>query len=74
MKHTEVRVSELQTYDDHMRAIDEIRSDWRNIEGGWERWISGLDTRLKTVAIIKIAAIELRAERLFSDDFRSTEL
>lgn len=65
MRASELSLSSLTTYEDHLKAISMIEEDYRNIVGNYDRWVSGYKTELNATAKKKIAAIEKRIDRLF---------
>lgn len=65
MKYTDIRLSDLRTYEDHQDAISSIESNFKNYIGGIGRWNSGLETVLLNGAKKKIASIQAREDRLF---------
>ena len=63
MKYSDVRMRELETFSDHMDAIEAIKDDYLNYVGGIDAWCSGRDTELLVGAKKKIASIKGRARR-----------
>jgi|GEM_PF-4529449 len=65
MRHTDIRLTALKTYQDHANAIDLIESDSRNSNGDWHNCGA---TELKRGAIAKIASINARIDILWPAD------
>ena len=71
MKHQDVRLASLKTYEEHAGAIDGIEYDARNSSGDW----SGCGaTELKKGAADKIKAINVRIDRLWPEIDEDNEL
>lgn len=68
MKASQVKISELKTYDEMADAIDSIESDYQNVVGGFNAWKSGYATELTKSAQKKIEAIEKKMDRVFGCD------
>ena len=68
MKYTNVRLSDLNSFDECEEAISEIQNDYLNVQGGIDAWCSGWDTELLEGAKKKIEAIRKRQYRLFPCD------
>lgn len=64
MKASDVRIADLETWDDCYDAIEEIETDYQNDRGGIQAWNSGLQTQLTASAEKKIAAIRRKMDRL----------
>ncbi len=65
MKYTNVRLSDLNSFDECEEAISEIQNDYLNVVGGVDAWCSGWDTELLEGAKKKIEKIKARRDRLF---------
>lgn len=65
MKYSNVKLRDLETFEDHMDAIEAIKNDYLNVVGGLKAWLSGYETHLLEGAKKKIKAIEDRCWRLF---------
>ena len=64
MRHQQIRLTDLETVEEHMDAIESIENDRHNSDGDW---FSGRETTLKPGAVTKIKAIWTRFDRLFPD-------
>jgi len=68
MKHTDIKLRELKTYEDCDAAITNIEMDFRNSCGTLAQWNSGHVTTLKTSAEKKIEKIRAKMDTFFSDE------
>lgn len=64
MLASQVRLSELNTWDECYLAVKQIEDDHRNIIGGITAWNSGRETHLKAGAQNKINALDAKMVRL----------
>lgn len=64
MKYNQVELKDLKTSAECDEMVEKIENDYRNYQGGLERWHSGYETKLLTSAKKKVEAIQKRASRL----------
>lgn len=65
MHYSRIVISNLKTYDDCSKAIDDIENDYRNIQGGMSSWNSGYESHLLEGAKKKLAAVNRKQEKCF---------
>lgn len=65
MLATDIIINNLGSLTACLDAIDNIKHDYRNSQGGLKAWNSGRRTYLKKAAENKIAAIERRIDTKF---------
>jgi len=71
MKYSMITLSDLKTSRECDEAIEQIESNWRNYQGGLDRWLSGYDTVLLSGAKAKVAAIYKRSQKLYEAECKA---
>ncbi len=65
MKHSDISIKALNTYESIERAIESIERDPSNIQGGFKAWNSGYETYLLKGAETKIKALRAKQDKIF---------
>jgi len=71
MKYSMITLSDLKTSRECDEAIEQIEGNWRNYQGGLNRWLSGYDTVLLASAKAKVAAIYKRSQKLYDAECKA---
>ena len=67
MKAALINTRDLTTYEECDRAIDSVKTDWRNVVGGIDAWNSGRETILTTTAQRKIDSLQRKIDKMDTD-------